>query len=324
MWAHSTSSPISAPSTGSSGGAISKTPGREDESLEEDASGLAGAGPEGGREHAFARQLVLAFGGRSNITSLDACITRLRVSVAASDLVNQARLKALGAAGVVVVGNNMQAIFGPKSEGYKNEMDEYLKVGRPRSGIVGTGPGWLFQGPPQAPSAKLRDPEAGEKARGFIAGLGGPGNIETIRAVAETRVRVVVGNEDQVDEDALKGAGMQCMMRFAQPDIPPHCRIQCGPVCRRDGRPTGLAQGRVSPYPFCPGTVCFGRFEKPGERPCRTRGATGHGGPSRGAKRRGQGTGIPSFWAPPPVAGMSVPGYWEEVACNELIDAYKS
>ena len=190
-----------------------KTPGREDETAEEDVSGLPGAGMEVGKEHVFARQLVLAFGGRSNIKALDACITRLRVSVAAPDLVNQARLKALGAAGVVVVGSNMQAIFGPKSEGYKNEMDEYLKVAGPEAELSEPDR-MVVSGPLQTASGKVRDPDAGQKARSLIEGLGGAGNIKAIQAVAETRLRVVVGSEGQVDENILVKAGMQCMMRL--------------------------------------------------------------------------------------------------------------
>ena len=55
-------------------------------------------------------------GGQSNITDLDACITRLRVQVNDIENVNKEELKKLGAAGVLEVGNNIQAIFGPKSE----------------------------------------------------------------------------------------------------------------------------------------------------------------------------------------------------------------
>jgi PTS system glucose-specific IIC component len=188
-----------------------KTPGREEEIVEQGALGL---GMDVSGEHAFARQLVLAFGGKSNITALDACITRLRVSVAAPDKVNQARLKALGAAGVVVVGSNMQAIFGPKSEGYKNDMDEYLKVAGPEAELSETDLLATSIGAPQAASSKLRDPAAGEKARNFIQGLGGAENIEKVQVVAETRLRVVVGDEMRVDEDALKTTGVNCMMRL--------------------------------------------------------------------------------------------------------------
>lgn len=70
---------------------------------------------------------MAAFGGKTNITSLDACITRLRISVADVAKVDQTRLKQLGARGVVVVGAGVQAIFGTQSDNLKTEMDDYLR-----------------------------------------------------------------------------------------------------------------------------------------------------------------------------------------------------
>jgi PTS system glucose-specific IIC component len=55
---------------------------------------------------------------------------------------------------------------------------------------------------------KLRDPEAPQKARGFIDGLGGPANIVKVEEAAETRLRVVVRQVSDVDEAALKAAGV--------------------------------------------------------------------------------------------------------------------
>src|SRR4030095_4901041 len=81
----------------------------------------------------FALQLVRAFGGRSNIVSLDACITRLRVKLADVTKASPDALKALGAAGVVVVGDGMQAIFGTRSENLKTEMEDYLKSAGPEA-----------------------------------------------------------------------------------------------------------------------------------------------------------------------------------------------
>ena len=94
-----------------------KTPGRE----EEEEVGAVAAGTE------MAKELVMAFGGKDNITGLDACITRLRVSVASVDNVDQEQLKKLGAAGVVVAGGGVQAIFGTKSDNLKSDMDEWIR-----------------------------------------------------------------------------------------------------------------------------------------------------------------------------------------------------
>ncbi|KIX89751.1 PTS system glucose-specific transporter subunit IICBA [Staphylococcus microti] len=67
-----------------------------------------------------------AMGGQENIKHLDACITRLRVEVKDKAEVDVARLKDLGASGVLEVGNNMQAIFGPKSDQIKHEMQQIM------------------------------------------------------------------------------------------------------------------------------------------------------------------------------------------------------
>ena len=96
-----------------------KTPGREDEVEEESVGEMA--------EHYMAEQLVAAFGGKENISSLDACITRLRVGVKEVAKVDQAKLKKLGAAGVVVAGSGVQAIFGTKSDNLKTDMDIWIK-----------------------------------------------------------------------------------------------------------------------------------------------------------------------------------------------------
>ncbi|MDR0806207.1 MAG: PTS glucose transporter subunit IIBC [Enterobacteriaceae bacterium] len=97
-----------------------KTPGREDDTAET-ASKTSNAGTN------MASELVAAFGGKNNITNLDACITRLRVGVADVSQVDQDRLKQLGAAGVVVAGSGIQAIFGTKSDNLKSDMDEYIR-----------------------------------------------------------------------------------------------------------------------------------------------------------------------------------------------------
>ena len=56
--------------------------------------------------------------------NVDACITRLRMEVADAGKVDQARLKSLGAAGVIEVGSSVQAVFGTAAEAIKNEILE--------------------------------------------------------------------------------------------------------------------------------------------------------------------------------------------------------
>ncbi|GAA03599.1 MULTISPECIES: N-acetylglucosamine-specific PTS transporter subunit IIBC [Photobacterium] len=94
-----------------------KTPGREDD--EEETSAAAGSAETG----ELAKQYLKALGGHGNLENIDACITRLRLTLKDSSLANEKTLKALGAMGVVKLGsNNLQVILGPLAEIVAGEM----------------------------------------------------------------------------------------------------------------------------------------------------------------------------------------------------------
>ena len=95
-----------------------KTPGRE---VDEEVAGSANT-----KSSELAADVLAAFGGAENIDKLDACITRLRVTVKDAAKVDKDGLKKLGAAGVLEVGNNIQAIYGPKAETLKGEMKDLM------------------------------------------------------------------------------------------------------------------------------------------------------------------------------------------------------
>ncbi|MFC7320239.1 glucose-specific PTS transporter subunit IIBC [Halobacillus campisalis] len=100
------------------------TPGREDEA--------ADAGGDSGEVDDKPFEILEAMGGEKNISYLDACITRLRVSVHDKENVNKDRLKKLGASGVMEVGNNIQAIFGPVSDTLRGQMQDIIDGKTPR------------------------------------------------------------------------------------------------------------------------------------------------------------------------------------------------
>ena len=115
-----------------------KTPGREVDNEEtklftkadyqkEKGNGAAAAPAKTSAKGEIAEKapLVLeALGGEANIVSVDACITRLRVEVKDKANINKDQLKALGAAGVVEVGNGVQAIFGAKADAINEILGE--------------------------------------------------------------------------------------------------------------------------------------------------------------------------------------------------------
>ncbi len=95
-----------------------KTPGREDDD-EEEGSVAVGSAETG----ELAKQYLKALGGHGNLENIDACITRLRLTLKDSSLANEKTLKALGAMGVVKLGsNNLQVILGPLAEIVAGEM----------------------------------------------------------------------------------------------------------------------------------------------------------------------------------------------------------
>ncbi|MGB3295937.1 MAG: glucose-specific PTS transporter subunit IIBC [Phormidesmis sp.] len=190
-----------------------ETPGREEQEITGDvSSGL----PKD--DEAMAKELVLAFGGRSNIDSLDACITRLRIGVKDMGKVNIARLKSLGASGVLKIGNNAQAIFGPRSENLKTDMAEYLKTAGPEADeITAVTASESMDAAEILPKVEA-DPNAAKKAQRIVVALGGISNIRSLDPVALTRLRVETANADIVDEVALQAAGVKAIMRV-QPQI---------------------------------------------------------------------------------------------------------
>ncbi|WP_295392256.1 PTS transporter subunit EIIC [uncultured Thiodictyon sp.] len=184
-----------------------KTPGRELETIDAgDAKTMVADD--------FAKELVLAFGGKSNILGLDACITRLRVAVKEMGKANPDKLKALGAAGVVTVGNNLQAIFGPKSDNLKTDMEEYLANAGPEAELPEGADAPQVHYKADALKPRARDANAPAKARAILASLGGTGNVRQAEAAAETRLRVTVTDGAKLDEAALQAAGVQGILRL--------------------------------------------------------------------------------------------------------------
>ncbi|EGQ8187966.1 MULTISPECIES: N-acetylglucosamine-specific PTS transporter subunit IIBC [Vibrio] len=93
-----------------------KTPGREDDDSDNQVSGAK-------ESSELAKQYLKALGGHDNLSNIDACITRLRLSVNDMSVIDEKTLKTLGAMGVVKLGtNNLQVILGPLAEIVAGEM----------------------------------------------------------------------------------------------------------------------------------------------------------------------------------------------------------
>jgi len=162
-----------------------KTPGREDEILDSPAA-IQTLEPSVNDpdSDSLPAQVVVALGGAANIASLDSCITRLRVELKDVSKSNSARLKELGATGVVQVGSGLQAIFGTKSENLKSSIEVYLR--RPGK---------------QTPKLSVA---ASPTAQQVLSLLGGAANVKSAQALALTRIRFQLKNASLLDTQGLE------------------------------------------------------------------------------------------------------------------------
>lgn len=104
-----------------------KTPGREDEGEEaklytkKDYKEKQADG-----DYARAQMILDGLGGKENISDLDCCATRLRVTVKDSSRVSDATLKRSGASGVIRKGSGVQVIYGPKVTVIKSQIEDIM------------------------------------------------------------------------------------------------------------------------------------------------------------------------------------------------------
>ncbi len=80
------------------------------------------------QEASLSEQIVRGLGGAANLSDVDCCATRLRVSVKDPTKVNSALLKSTGASGVIQKGNGVQVIYGPRVSVIKSDLEEYLEM----------------------------------------------------------------------------------------------------------------------------------------------------------------------------------------------------
>ena len=100
-----------------------KTPGREDDDLDEENITLANDD-----FTAMAAVILEGLGGSANVKSVDNCITRLRLEINDDNKIDEAKIKSSGAAGIIRPGKgNIQVIIGPKVQFVADEMEKLCK-----------------------------------------------------------------------------------------------------------------------------------------------------------------------------------------------------
>lgn len=109
------------------------TPGRngnyeQNDDAPAESAGSAGAGTSSASSQVI--NIINLLGGRANIVDVDACMTRLRVTVKDAEKVGtEAQWKAEGAMGLVMKGQGVQAIYGPKADVLKSDIQDVLDSG---------------------------------------------------------------------------------------------------------------------------------------------------------------------------------------------------
>jgi len=200
-----------------------KTPGRD---TSEATTAAQTAVPAGAGERAVA--YITALGGPENITTVDACTTRLRLVIGKQDAVNTDALKALGARGVVrPSATALQVVIGANADQIAGEIRDALRSGVSRLGSPAStagpspsanaaltakarpsGQAASVAPPGIAAPAQSQTPSDPTKLNGVLAALGGRGNVRSID-VAASRLRVGVVEAAVIDATALRALGLR-------------------------------------------------------------------------------------------------------------------
>ena len=143
-----------------------KTPGREDEGEEtklftrSDFKAKTGVGPDGSAPAASSdptSALILkGLGGKANLSDVDCCATRLRVTVLDAAKVSDTLLKQSGASGVIHKGNGVQVIYGPQVAVIKSNLVDFMETPESNS-LDGISAAPAPQKAPAPAPAKKRD-----------------------------------------------------------------------------------------------------------------------------------------------------------------------
>ncbi|HEY0625007.1 N-acetylglucosamine-specific PTS transporter subunit IIBC, partial [Sphingomonas sp.] len=159
------------------------TPGRE----KGEAAATAPAG-EVAAGNARGEAFVQALGGAANLTSVDACTTRLRLIVADQGAVDDAALTALGARGIIrPSANATQVVLGPIADLVAEEIRAAIGGGAAPA--------------PRAAPASMPEPGDALPAA-ILAALGGGDNIRSLRAL-HGRFRVELADAGKANEAGL-------------------------------------------------------------------------------------------------------------------------
>ena len=168
-----------------------KTPGRDD--AEPGRVGAATGAPDD-----EAGKYLVALGGAGNLLAIDACMTRLRLSIASRDAVDEAALKALGAAGMIYpTSDTMQVVVGLRADAIAAELRRVAEAPAPRP-ITRT-----------MESDRIGEQSLAEdEFQMLLQALGGIDNVISVDAKG-TRLKIRVKDARLVDDARVAGSGLR-------------------------------------------------------------------------------------------------------------------
>ena len=197
-----------------------KTPGREDE--DEDVLEAAPVtDTQGLSDNAYkARQFTKAIGGLDNVTNIDACITRLRLTLKDPAVADESVIKALGASGMIRVGEkNLQIILGPQAEIIAGEMKK-IAASEDLSSIQLPGQAQVVTVSQETvkKEVEVKPLDNALFARQCLKALGGHQNVTQIDACI-TRLRLTLKDVASVSDDSIKTLGASAVVRVGDKNL---------------------------------------------------------------------------------------------------------
>jgi len=157
---------------------------------------------------------IAALGGSANLTSVDACTTRLRLIVASQSAVDTEALRRLGARGLVrPSAEALQVVVGTTADQLAGEMRTALQSGIVRPAADGAAErAAASNGVPSPDSRAITAQMSGETwsgdARAVLAALGGGANVRSVAAAA-SRLRISIEEAARLDRAALGALGLR-------------------------------------------------------------------------------------------------------------------
>ena len=168
-----------------------KTPGRDDVEP-------AQAGAVIGAPNEEAAKYLVALGGARNLLTIDACMTRLRLSIASREAVDEAALKALGAAGMIYpTSDTMQVVVGLRADAIAAELRRVAETPAP-----------------QTTTRTMESDDIGEQSLAedevhvLLQALGGIDNVISVDARG-TRLKIRVKDAVLVDDVGVARTGLR-------------------------------------------------------------------------------------------------------------------